>query len=146
MELINTHTTIYLAELFRRFRFSSAELFCNATFYLDEVFRHATFYLAEQFRHATFYLAEQFRHATFYLAELFRQIASPFIHCSLLTQWLLYSNCMPILLHAEFKCPFAWFQRIWITKSLSLAQCKISPAVDLKCQIHYLNKFVICTT
>ena len=77
MELMNTYTKIYLAELWRRARLYLADFFWNATFYLDEVFRHATFYLAELFRHATFYLAEQFRHATFYLAEMFRQIAFP---------------------------------------------------------------------
>ena len=54
MELINTHTTIYLAELFCRIRLYLAELFCNATFYLDKVFRHATFYLAELFRQIAF--------------------------------------------------------------------------------------------
>ena len=68
VELFNTHTTFYLAELFHCARLYFSELFFHTIFCLDEVFRHATFYLAELFRHATFYLAKQFRQiASLYL-------------------------------------------------------------------------------
>ena len=54
VELFNTHTTFYLAELFHCARLYFSELFFHTIFCLDEVFRHATFYLAELFRQIAF--------------------------------------------------------------------------------------------